>query len=145
MFASKGIAEHLGRGLAGIAALACAAHFAPSHPWWSLAFIPVALVALRGCPMCWTLGLIETVLATIQRKPSAGSCTDGSCALRVSPDRGPAPAGHSGKHRPDVDPSANPAPREAELEAAPEGRRSRGRSAEPRPGVLPSRPAAFVQ
>jgi hypothetical protein len=82
MFASKSLAEHLLRGLAGIGALAAAVALAASHPVLALALVPVALVCLRGCPMCWTLGLVETVAAKLGRTPAAGACTDGRCATR---------------------------------------------------------------
>ena len=32
-----------------------------AHPWLSLGAGVAALVALRGCPMCWTVGLVETL------------------------------------------------------------------------------------
>jgi len=32
-----------------------------AHPWLSLVAGVAALVALRGCPMCWTVGLVETL------------------------------------------------------------------------------------
>jgi hypothetical protein len=43
--------------------------------------LPVALLAFRGCPMCWTLGLVETVIARVQGRPSKASCVEGSCAV----------------------------------------------------------------
>jgi hypothetical protein len=83
MFASKSVIEHLGRGGIGLAALVATALLAPSHPVLSLALVPVALIALRGCPMCWTVGLVETVIAKLRGRPS-DACVDGSCALRPS-------------------------------------------------------------
>jgi hypothetical protein len=81
MFASKGIAQHLARGSIGFGALAASGLLAPLHPWLSLAMLPLALVALRGCPLCWTIGLMQTVIAALRGRSSAGECTDGSCAL----------------------------------------------------------------
>lgn len=83
MFASKSIVEHLARGAAGLGALAAFVVLAAAHPWLSLPLIPLALVALRGCPMCWTVGLVQTVLARLQGKASSGPCIDGSCAVRA--------------------------------------------------------------
>ncbi|WP_437284288.1 hypothetical protein [Sorangium sp. So ce406] len=78
MFASKSRLEHVARGIVGLVALVAAALLAPAHPWAALALLPVALVALRGCPMCWTLGLIQTVRARAARargeEPPEGSC-----------------------------------------------------------------------
>jgi hypothetical protein len=67
MFASKTLVEHLLRGFVGIAALALAAFVATGHPFVALAMLPVALVALRGCPMCWTMGLIDTIRGALRR------------------------------------------------------------------------------
>lgn len=83
MFSSKSIAEHLVRGVIGLSALAAASGLmASSHPWLGLAALPVALVALRGCPTCWLLGLAQTVIAALRGKPTEGYCVDGTCALR---------------------------------------------------------------
>lgn len=83
MFASRGILEHLGRGVVGIGSLTFCALFASAHPWLSLAFIPLGVVALRGCPMCWTVGLVQTIAAKLQRKSTDELCADGSCAYRA--------------------------------------------------------------
>ena len=85
MFASRGIVEHLARGVVGLSAFAAAGVVATTHPWLSVAAIVVAFVALRGCPTCWTMGLIQTVVAKVQGKSSAGVCADGSCALKPRP------------------------------------------------------------
>jgi hypothetical protein len=80
MFASQGILEHLGRGLVGLGALAGAIAMAPTHPWVSASAVGVGLIALRGCPMCWTIGLIQTVLARIRGAPTDKFCAKGQCA-----------------------------------------------------------------
>ncbi len=82
MFASRTVAEHLARGAFGLGAFAAAMVLAPSHPW-ALALLPLAFVALRGCPMCWTVGLIETVAAKLRGKDPSASCTDGRCAVEA--------------------------------------------------------------
>ncbi|TPG16453.1 hypothetical protein EAH87_14595 [Sphingomonas koreensis] len=61
MFASKSPIEHCVRGVVGIAAIA-AAIFLGRAPGavaiaGSLALSVVALVAFRGCPVCWTIGM----------------------------------------------------------------------------------------
>lgn len=81
MFASRGIVQHLARGSIGFGALSAYGLMAPLHPWLSLSMLPLALVALRGCPLCWSIGLMQTVVAVLRGRPSAGACTDGSCAL----------------------------------------------------------------
>jgi hypothetical protein len=59
-FGNRTIALHLIRGGAGFGALALSI-MAPISPWWSIALIPIALIALKGCPICWTIGLVETI------------------------------------------------------------------------------------
>nr|BFD90277.1 hypothetical protein KitaXyl93_16370 [Kitasatospora sp. Xyl93] len=45
-----------------------------------LVLLPVGLFALRGCPMCWTIGLMQT----ISRGRLQRSCEDGQCRLTVA-------------------------------------------------------------
>ena len=61
MFGSALPGAHLMRGAAAAALLAFAIVQQTAHPWASLSAGVAALVALRGCPMCWTVGLIETL------------------------------------------------------------------------------------
>jgi hypothetical protein len=81
MFASKSLAGHVSRGALGLGALAAAAHFA-DRGWPPLLLLPIALLALRGCPLCWTIGLIETLWARPRGRAVDASCVDGSCARR---------------------------------------------------------------
>ncbi len=60
MFASRTLIEHILRGAVGIGALWVAVAIAASHPWGSLALGALVLLAFRGCPICWTIGLVET-------------------------------------------------------------------------------------
>jgi len=80
MFASKSIAAHLLRGFLGLGALAGAMALLSQHPFVALALFITGLVALRGCPMCWTIGLLETVHAKLSGRAVGGACLDGSCA-----------------------------------------------------------------
>ena len=61
MFGSIFLGAHLMRGAAAAALLAWAIVHQTAHPWLSLGAGVAALVALRGCPMCWTVGLVETL------------------------------------------------------------------------------------
>jgi hypothetical protein len=79
MFASKSLPEHLLRGALGAAALACALVFSPLG-WPPFVLVPLALIALRGCPLCWTMGLAETLWAKARGRSAPGACLDGSCA-----------------------------------------------------------------
>lgn len=61
VFASRSIAAHLIRG-AGAAALLIWAWLQQSaNPLFAGVALVMALVAMRGCPTCWTLGLFETI------------------------------------------------------------------------------------
>jgi hypothetical protein len=81
LFASRTISGHLARGALGGGTMAFALSEAGAHPWLPLAALPIALVALRGCPTCWTIGLVQTVVAKLQGKSTEGRCLDGSCGL----------------------------------------------------------------
>ena len=70
MFGSAFLGAHLMRGAAAAALLAWAIVHQTAHPWLSLGAGVAALVALRGCPMCWTVGLVET-LSQGRRDPTA--------------------------------------------------------------------------
>ncbi len=80
MFESRGLVEHLARGVFGIGALALAVLLPSLHVVWSLLLVALGLVALRGCPMCWTLGLVQTLQAKLRGRASDAACVDGSCA-----------------------------------------------------------------
>jgi hypothetical protein len=81
MFASRSLLEHLARGVVGASALVCAVLLAPLV-WPPFVLVPIGLLALRGCPLCWTIGLIETVWARVRGRDANGACVDGSCAIR---------------------------------------------------------------
>ncbi|MDA1361219.1 hypothetical protein O1R50_16425 [Glycomyces luteolus] len=77
-FASESVPRHLIRGVLGFGAMIAAVALLPVFGWPALALIAVGMLALRGCPVCWILGLIETVSrGRLQRE-----CADGACRLR---------------------------------------------------------------
>jgi hypothetical protein len=86
MFASQNLLIHLSRGVVGLGSFAGSMVLNPTHPLFSLALIPFGLVALRGCPMCWTIGLFETVAAKIAGRSAPNACVDGRCALKKPAD-----------------------------------------------------------
>lgn len=86
MFASKSIGEHLLRGIAGSGALALGVVSATAHPWALLLALPVAIVAFRGCPTCWTIGLVETLARRLRGDDSA--CVACENARQRSTDHG---------------------------------------------------------
>jgi hypothetical protein len=70
MFASSSLGEHLARGVVGICALNFAISISEQHPVYSLALGVVSLLAFRGCPTCWTIGLVETTYRKFKRHNS---------------------------------------------------------------------------
>jgi hypothetical protein len=60
-FGSRSLAVHLLRGALGAAGIAAALHWGAAQPWLLLVLVPLVLLALRGCPTCWLVGLCETV------------------------------------------------------------------------------------
>jgi len=68
MFASSTIVAHLMRGGIAAALIAWAVVNQSSHPGFAIAAGVLAVVAMRGCPMCWTIGLIETIGAVVATK-----------------------------------------------------------------------------
>ncbi|MFE1595543.1 hypothetical protein [Nocardia sp. NPDC058705] len=78
-FASKSVFEHLVRGGLGFGALVGSVALIPVVGVVSLVLLPVGLVALRGCPMCWVIGLMQT----LSRGKLQRSCEDGQCKLTV--------------------------------------------------------------
>ncbi len=70
--ASESLLEHLTRGIVGIAALVLAVTLAKDsasliNALGSLGLGVVALIAFRGCPICWTIGLFETTVRSLRR------------------------------------------------------------------------------
>ncbi|WP_412540027.1 hypothetical protein R8Z50_30030 [Longispora sp. K20-0274] len=76
-FASASVPRHLARGAVGFGALIGSVALIPVYGPVSLLLAPVGLLALRGCPTCWAIGLIETVSRGRLRR----TCVDGRCEL----------------------------------------------------------------
>jgi hypothetical protein len=68
MYGSSTLTEHLVRGGVGITMFALAAYTAAEAPLLAVGLAVAALIPLRGCPACWTVGLYETAC---KRKPPA--------------------------------------------------------------------------
>ena len=56
LLAGPSIAAHLARGGAGLSAIALAFAAPWSAAWPAMILLPLALLVLRGCPMCWLHG-----------------------------------------------------------------------------------------
>ncbi len=61
LFATQTLTGHVIRGTVAFALLYLAIAKQHFHPVASLLAGVLALVAMRGCPVCWTIGLIETI------------------------------------------------------------------------------------
>lgn len=73
VFASKSLREHFIRGAIGLTCLYAGYKlFGPAQSYTAFAAAMVlfglSLWALRGCPVCWTVGLINTVAAKLHGK-----------------------------------------------------------------------------
>lgn len=79
-FASSSLPRHLARGVIGFGSLIGSVALVPTVGPVSLLLLPVGVLALRGCPMCWAVGLMQTVSrGRLQR-----TCEDGQCKLTVA-------------------------------------------------------------
>ncbi|HMJ13426.1 MAG TPA: hypothetical protein VK524_18535 [Polyangiaceae bacterium] len=61
LFATQTLTGHVIRGAVAFALLYLAIEQQHLHPVASLLAGLLALVAMRGCPVCWTIGLAETI------------------------------------------------------------------------------------
>ena len=79
-FASTSLPRHLIRGAIGNGGVVGAFALLPVVGWVALLLLPAGVLALRGCPMCWTIGLLQTISqGRLQR-----TCTNGQCHLTRS-------------------------------------------------------------
>ncbi|CAB4712751.1 MAG: hypothetical protein F2667_08150 [Actinobacteria bacterium] len=60
LFASSSVTVHVVRGLIGLVLVVAAFALAAQTAWALLLAVP-GVIAWRGCPTCWTLGLIATI------------------------------------------------------------------------------------
>jgi hypothetical protein len=76
VFASSSVGVHLLRGLFGMLALFGGLVGALAVTPVFLVLVPAGFVLLRGCPMCWTVGLAATIAGAGERR---GGCAAGRC------------------------------------------------------------------
>ena len=72
VFASGGLMPHLAKGIAGFGALATSLTLMNDRLVPSLLLLAAALVLLRGCPVCWTIGLVETLAMRVHELRARG-------------------------------------------------------------------------
>ncbi|MFD3515851.1 hypothetical protein [Streptomyces sp. NPDC058657] len=81
-FASASVPRHLVRGLLGFGLIIGSIALVPVAGPVTLLAAPLGLVAFRGCPTCWLIGLAQTV----SRGRLERACKDGACTLtRAAP------------------------------------------------------------
>ena len=68
MFGNRSLAVHLLRGVLGIGALLAGMWGLTTVGWPALIALPFAIWMLKGCPMCWTQGLFETLAYKAARR-----------------------------------------------------------------------------
>ncbi|GHI02148.1 hypothetical protein AQI88_18345 [Streptomyces cellostaticus] len=76
-FASKSVPRHLARGVIGFGLIIGSIALVPVVGPVSLLAAPLGLIAFRGCPTCWMVGLAQTISrGRLERK-----CVDGVCTI----------------------------------------------------------------
>jgi hypothetical protein len=70
MFCSTSVIQHVLRGIGALALHACAALVFQAYPLWALLPLAGALLLMRGCPMCWLVGLFEAIAQRRNRRPA---------------------------------------------------------------------------
>jgi len=63
------------KGLIGFASLYVCLNTVRHQVWPSLVLLPIVVYLFKGCFMCWTIGLIETIVMTVH-KHNEGKITD---------------------------------------------------------------------
>lgn len=76
-FASASVPRHLARGAVGFGLIIGSIAAVPFAGPVTLLAAPLALIAFRGCPTCWAVGLAQTVSRGRLRR----QCEDGVCTL----------------------------------------------------------------
>ncbi|MFJ8658380.1 hypothetical protein [Streptomyces sp. NPDC093795] len=82
-FASASVPRHLARGAIGLGLIVGSIALVPVAGPITLLAAPLALIAFRGCPTCWMVGLAQT----ISRGRLERQCEDGVCTLAKAADR----------------------------------------------------------
>jgi hypothetical protein len=67
MYCNTSVLNQIARGVLAVACIAGAIVLTP-HFWPAVALFAVAVVLMRGCPICWLLGLVEAIESSADRK-----------------------------------------------------------------------------
>lgn len=68
MFCSSSVTVHVLRGLGALGLVLAAFLLEPLGLFWSGLALIAAFLLMRGCPMCWLMGLIETIYERRKKK-----------------------------------------------------------------------------
>ena len=82
-FGNRTIGLHILRGVLGVAALYASLSTAGRTIWPSLVLLPAGLYFLKGCPLCWTVGLIETVALALRRRKERNLASESSQTVAI--------------------------------------------------------------
>ncbi|BAU85310.1 hypothetical protein SLA_4422 [Streptomyces laurentii] len=80
-YASRSVPRHLARGVVGFGLIIGSVALAPVWGPATLLAAPLSLIAFRGCPTCWMVGLVQTA----SRGRLERECVDGVCTLTKAP------------------------------------------------------------
>jgi hypothetical protein len=61
LFGSTTLTAHIARGAIAAGLIAWVLFGQSPHPAFTVGALILAVVAMRGCPGCWTIGLFETI------------------------------------------------------------------------------------
>ena len=75
-YGNKSIILHLARGVVGVGALGLALRGYDLVGWPALLLVGVTLWMLKGCPICWTIGLFESIAFKIFEQAEAAEAPD---------------------------------------------------------------------
>src|SRR5215813_6077993 len=85
LFATQTLTGHVIRGAVAFALLYLAIEQQHLHPVASPSAGLLALVAMRGCPVCWMVGLAETIQARARSSTSSATAETRSQPRQIKP------------------------------------------------------------
>lgn len=85
LFATQTVPGHLLRGGVAFGLLYAAVSQQHAHPGWSIMMGLLAFIAMRGCPACWTIGLLEALKHAWRQDRPAGGPAQPGCASALAP------------------------------------------------------------
>lgn len=83
MFVGRSLMGHMLRGIVGFAALV-GGLIVGQWSVFGFLLIPIGLVALRGCPACWLIGLGETLRNRVDRNADEQGDECVTCTVRTT-------------------------------------------------------------